>query len=164
MAAQTTPATTRRMRFEEYNTLRHEARKVFTQAVTQGLIARQPCQVCGKQNSEGHHSDYREPLIVEWLCRTHHLNIHKGYSHLWQFLGADSGFATDAIERDLPTLYAIREAFRKSGGQPVNGYTNWLEYVHHNSRLSTRTIQRWLSKRYGKDERKINLRFVGGVQ
>jgi hypothetical protein len=37
-----------------------------------GWLKRQPCEVCGDPNSDGHHEDYSKPLAVTWLCRTHH--------------------------------------------------------------------------------------------
>ena len=49
-----------------------KARYLLGNALRDGRIVRQPCQVCGDLNSEGHHPDYSEPLKVEWLCITHH--------------------------------------------------------------------------------------------
>ena len=40
-----------------------------------GKITPQPCQLCGMP-AEMHHSDYDQPLKVEWLCREHHLTLH----------------------------------------------------------------------------------------
>ena len=42
-----------------------------------GKLERQPCQVCGNQNSQMHHDNYQEPLQVKWLCREHHLEFHR---------------------------------------------------------------------------------------
>lgn len=36
----------------------------------------QPCEVCGKK-AQKHHPDYNEPLKVQWLCRKHHMDLHK---------------------------------------------------------------------------------------
>jgi hypothetical protein len=147
--------------FDAYNNLRHSSRQVFARAVNSGALLRQPCQVCGNSESEGHHPDYRLPLAVDWLCRKHHREAHTGHSHTWQFLGADSRHAPDALEEDLVGLAAVREEFRNAKGKPCHGYANWIEYVHNNSRLSLRSIQYRLSKVYGRDERKINHRFKG---
>lgn len=41
-----------------------------------GKLLQQPCEVCGNPNSQKHHDDYSQPLIVRWLCRDHHLQFH----------------------------------------------------------------------------------------
>src|SRR5512146_416701 len=41
-----------------------------------GKIQRQPCELCGAP-AEAHHHDYSKPLEVRWLCRPHHLELHK---------------------------------------------------------------------------------------
>ena len=46
-------------------------------AIKTGKLVRQPCSVCGAEPSEAHHPDYSRPLSVVWLCRPHHLEIHK---------------------------------------------------------------------------------------
>ena len=38
----------------------------------------QPCEICGiTSNIEKHHEDYSEPMEVRYLCKTHHLDIHR---------------------------------------------------------------------------------------
>ena len=44
--------------------------------VKQGRITPQPCEVCGKLNTGGHHDDYSKPLEVRWLCPYHHRKLH----------------------------------------------------------------------------------------
>jgi hypothetical protein len=46
-------------------------------AVLNGLLVRGPCEVCGEENTEGHHDDYDRPLDVRWLCKVHHEDLHK---------------------------------------------------------------------------------------
>lgn len=41
-----------------------------------GLIEKKPCEVCGSEKSEMHHEDYSNPMLVKWLCREHHLQLH----------------------------------------------------------------------------------------
>lgn len=42
-----------------------------------GKIKKEKCNVCNSVNSEMHHPDYSRPLEIVWLCRIHHLNLHK---------------------------------------------------------------------------------------
>ena len=41
-----------------------------------GKLLKEPCQVCGNQESQAHHPDYSQPLLVVWMCRRHHLDHH----------------------------------------------------------------------------------------
>lgn len=56
---------------------RKAARQAFGNAVKNGRITPWPCEVCGSQTVEGHHPDYSRPLMVVWLCPTHHREAHK---------------------------------------------------------------------------------------
>lgn len=42
-----------------------------------GKLTKEPCVVCGDSNSQMHHDDYSKPLQVTWLCRKHHLDLHR---------------------------------------------------------------------------------------
>lgn len=42
----------------------------------EGLIQWDPCLQCGSIKSEMHHPDYSNPMLVVWLCRQHHLELH----------------------------------------------------------------------------------------
>ena len=44
-------------------------------AVRDGRLKKEPCEKCG-QKAQAHHDDYRRPLVIRWLCRTHHLEHH----------------------------------------------------------------------------------------
>lgn len=46
-------------------------------AILSGKLVRLPCEMCGDKKSEGHHTDYGEPLKVSWLCRKHHEEWHR---------------------------------------------------------------------------------------
>lgn len=52
------------------------ARIALNSAVRRGLLSRQPCEVCGAEQVEGHHEDYSRPLDVRWLCSQHHRELH----------------------------------------------------------------------------------------
>lgn len=46
-------------------------------AIIAGRLTRLPCEVCGDPQSQGHHEDYSKPLDVRWLCREHHMELHR---------------------------------------------------------------------------------------
>jgi hypothetical protein len=46
-------------------------------AVRDGKLIKQPCEVCGKDNAQAHHDDYSKQLDVMWLCTEHHAERHK---------------------------------------------------------------------------------------
>lgn len=46
-----------------------------SRAIASGKLIPEPCEKCGNPNAEAHHDDYRLPLSVRWLCRSHH-NLH----------------------------------------------------------------------------------------
>lgn len=56
---------------------RHIATVRVHDAVRDGKLTRQPCEVCGAEPTEAHHDDYDKPLEVRWLCRKHHREYHK---------------------------------------------------------------------------------------
>ena len=41
-----------------------------------GLLTPQSCEVCGEP-AEMHHEDYEQPLLVRWICKTHHRELHR---------------------------------------------------------------------------------------
>lgn len=52
------------------------ARSYLHVYVKRGKVAKKPCRECG-QPAQAHHADYSKPLDVIWLCRKHHLALHK---------------------------------------------------------------------------------------
>lgn len=63
--------------FRVYDEEKVAARRAVKVAVLAGLLVRQPCEVCGDPQTDGHHEDYGRPLDVRWLCRPHHLALHR---------------------------------------------------------------------------------------
>lgn len=53
------------------------ARSYLKVNIKRGKVKKLPCQVCGNEKSEGHHADYSKPLEVVWLCKRHHIDLHK---------------------------------------------------------------------------------------
>ena len=62
-----TPLEKRRVRAVAYNAMRA------------GRLPKQPCLDCGTvERVEAHHPrGYDSPLDVEWLCKTHHMALHR---------------------------------------------------------------------------------------
>ena len=44
-------------------------------AIFYGKIKKGICDICGGTKVEAHHSDYKKPLEVRWLCPAHHRQI-----------------------------------------------------------------------------------------
>lgn len=55
---------------------KYKAGYLLTNAVRDARIERQPCRICGDPKGEGHHFSYDEPLVVDWLCKSCHMDIH----------------------------------------------------------------------------------------
>lgn len=50
-------------------------------AIRDGKLFKQSCEVCGKLETHAHHDDYLKPLNVRWLCAVHHNQWHQQYGH-----------------------------------------------------------------------------------
>lgn len=57
------------------NPEKYRAQNAVNNAIRDGKLVRQPCQVCGRK-AHAHHPDYSKPLEVEWLCPLHHSREH----------------------------------------------------------------------------------------
>lgn len=57
--------------------VRYRARYAVSNAIRDGRLERQPCEVCGEKRSQAHHDNYTKPLEVRWLCRIHHGHEHR---------------------------------------------------------------------------------------
>jgi hypothetical protein len=57
---------------------RIKAHTILNCAIKKGKINRQPCFICNKEKTDGHHIDYSKPLEVVWLCHSHHKKLHAG--------------------------------------------------------------------------------------
>lgn len=59
------------------NAHKWKARYLVRSAVKSGGLIKTPCEICGDEKVQGHHSDYSQPLKVNWLCKEHHLQVHR---------------------------------------------------------------------------------------
>lgn len=63
-------------RMRDRHPQKFKARNMVNNAIRDGILIRQPCQVCGNRESQAHHPDYSRPLDVQWLCFKHHREAH----------------------------------------------------------------------------------------
>lgn len=52
------------------------AKWAVKRAIKSGILEREHCEVCGRDDVVGHHDDYDRQLDVRWLCSTHHKQWH----------------------------------------------------------------------------------------
>lgn len=55
-----------------------KAQQAVYRARVSGKVKKYWCEVCHSLNVVAHHDDYRKPLEVRWLCRSHHRAVHYG--------------------------------------------------------------------------------------
>ena len=58
------------------NPIKHAAHIAVGNAIRNGRLLREPCEVCGAK-AQAHHDDYGRPLDVRWLCAAHHAEWHR---------------------------------------------------------------------------------------
>ena len=74
--------TTRNKWHTEYRKIAEVKRKRKAVNAARFIKERQPCEVCGDENTEKHHDDYDKPLEVRWLCFKHHRQLHGQFKEL----------------------------------------------------------------------------------
>ncbi len=70
-----------RKRKNEYRKLprvriKNLARYYTRHEIRAGRINREACAMCDKEQSEAHHLDYNQPLMIVWLCVDCHRAVH----------------------------------------------------------------------------------------
>jgi hypothetical protein len=67
--------------YREYRRMNPEKTRVRTitsNAIRDGKLVKTPCRDCNTSvNIEAHHPDYTKPLEVIWLCKPHHMQLHR---------------------------------------------------------------------------------------
>jgi hypothetical protein len=54
------------------------ARSAIYNGLKSGTVTKKPCAVCDKKTDiHAHHFNYDKPLLVIWLCRKHHAELHR---------------------------------------------------------------------------------------
>jgi len=71
---------TAKRQWKERNPDKAKAQWAANNAVRDGKLTRQPCEVCGStERVQKHHDDYSKPLEVRWFCPKHHGKHHRKY-------------------------------------------------------------------------------------
>lgn len=68
--------------WRERNPQKRKAQMLVFSAVRNGTLRRGKCEVCGAIKTEAHHYDYSLFLVVEWLCKKHHMEADKNRREL----------------------------------------------------------------------------------
>lgn len=93
---------------ELYRKLQLWCRMVTNKALVDGDIQRpQKCSKCSETGViEAHHEDYRQPLVIEWLCKKCH---GKADSALRRLFKTDCENAVDAVaKKRQPSVFDTR--------------------------------------------------------
>lgn len=67
----------RQRNYRKNNQEKESCRQKTIRAVKNGKITKTACIICGDVNVEAHHDDYTNPLDVKWMCKKHHLEMHR---------------------------------------------------------------------------------------
>lgn len=63
-------------KYRKNNKEKYLAESKLNYAVAAGKIKKEPCKICGYENTQAHHEDYSKALDVIWLCNRHHKDEH----------------------------------------------------------------------------------------
>ena len=64
-------------RWREKNPKKRSVHVAVGNALRDGGLIKQPCQVCGDTTVHAHHCDYNKPFDILWLCPLHHEAWHQ---------------------------------------------------------------------------------------
>ena len=66
-----------RQNWAKRNKEKRYAQSCVASALKKGALKKRPCEKCSCKKVDAHHDDYTKPLKVRWLCRKHHLELHR---------------------------------------------------------------------------------------
>lgn len=92
---------------------KNEGRRRTNRAIKDGDLVRQPCEICGAEQSHAHHEDYRKPYDIQWRCAKHH---HERHGELW-------GSLQDLSREEADDF---RETLTRLGLKSVLDSFNWM--------------------------------------
>ncbi len=70
-------ATRAKRKYIEKNPKKRSVHIKTGNAIRDGKLFKQSCEVCGSQDVQAHHCDYDKPLEIMWLCPIHHEEWHR---------------------------------------------------------------------------------------
>ena len=56
--------------------VRYRARAIAFRMTANGNLKQQPCAFCQEEQTQRHHPDYTQPLLIVWLCGKCHKELH----------------------------------------------------------------------------------------
>lgn len=65
-----------RKKWLESNAIKRGVHVITGNAIRDGRLVKQKCEICCDSNVVAHHDDYAKPLNVRWLCAAHHHQWH----------------------------------------------------------------------------------------
>jgi hypothetical protein len=91
------------------------ARCCVHHAVKIGLMNRERCCAqCGKTGTEAHHPDYNKPLLIIWLCPSHHRAYHRATKKQVDMASIKQPSRERSIHLvHLPSLHAYLDSIAK---------------------------------------------------
>lgn len=60
------------------NPRKYKAWQKVSNAIRDGRLIKQPCEICGELKVEAHHPDHRSAFKIRWLCHEHHRQVTYG--------------------------------------------------------------------------------------
>lgn len=55
--------------------LKDSTRSYTSVYIRRGNVTKGKCAVCKHPDTEAHHKDYSQPLLIVWLCKKHHHEV-----------------------------------------------------------------------------------------
>ncbi len=66
-----------KVKYKDFLKEKQKAKQKVKIALKRGILKKSSCQNCGEKDVIAHHEDYNKPLKVIWLCRKHHMQLHR---------------------------------------------------------------------------------------
>lgn len=63
--------------YRKKNPMKRKVCHLINNALRDDRIKKLPCEICGCLKVHAHHSNYKEPFNVQWLCAQHHAGLHR---------------------------------------------------------------------------------------
>lgn len=65
-------------KYRRENPVQYKAHYTISNYLCSGRLQKEPCVICGDENSVAHHEDYEKPLEIIWMCQKCHRFYHFG--------------------------------------------------------------------------------------